>query len=196
MGVRENNADVDWRALLQNSLKQNVALPQSRYLQLATVDEHGLPDNRTVVYRGLDANEQIIIITDTRTQKWHQLEHCNDVAICWYFSDSREQFRLKGRASLIDVKHPHWQQCAIEQWNKLSDAARQQFLWGNPGEPRLDNMPLKASGGNSDNIPPEHFAVLLVDSHYVDYLTLRGQPQTRYVFTKGEHNWEYQAVIP
>lgn len=40
-----------WRALVEKSLARNRALPNARYIQIATVRPDGRPANRTVVFR-------------------------------------------------------------------------------------------------------------------------------------------------
>lgn len=40
-----------WRALVEKSLARNRALPNARYIQIATVRPDGRPSNRTVVFR-------------------------------------------------------------------------------------------------------------------------------------------------
>ncbi|KAF8780237.1 hypothetical protein HU200_001907 [Digitaria exilis] len=81
-----------WRALLQRALDGNAHLRHSTYIQLATVGAGGWPANRTVVFRGFQEHcDKIQINTDARSNK-----------ICWYFTDSWEQFRISGIIDVID----------------------------------------------------------------------------------------------
>ncbi|KAG7191454.1 uncharacterized protein KQ657_003130 [Scheffersomyces spartinae] len=75
-------------------------------LQLATIGTDGFPHVRTVVYRGFLFNDKttnsIVITTDKRMQKYHELEINDRVEINCYLPSRRKQFRLRGRARLVD----------------------------------------------------------------------------------------------
>ncbi len=58
-----------WRQGLTKSLHQTRSMPESRYFQLATVDGSGTPFCRTVVFRGMTDENQLVVISDTRTRK-------------------------------------------------------------------------------------------------------------------------------
>jgi pyridoxamine 5'-phosphate oxidase len=97
-----------WRSILSAALNRNRNQPHSRYFQLATVQTDGYPANRTVVFRGFFADtNQLKIITDKRSQKIDQLNHQAWGEVCWYFTGTREQFRLAGKLTLVDENHPH-----------------------------------------------------------------------------------------
>ncbi|MFM7406931.1 MAG: pyridoxamine 5'-phosphate oxidase family protein, partial [Cuspidothrix sp.] len=83
-----------WRSLISHALHRNRSLVYSRYVQLATVGENGLPANRTIVFRGfLEDTNQLKFITDIRSQKAEQISKQPAAEICWYFPNTREQFR-------------------------------------------------------------------------------------------------------
>lgn len=185
-----------WLNLLESSLSNNAQLPESRFLQLATLSESGLPDNRTVVFRGFHESNQLIIVTDTRSEKWRQLERNNNTSVCWYFSKTREQYRIGGSVELISQMSPLWKTLGVQQWMALSEAGRHQFLWGEPKRPRAENESLSIVDPVNADRPPEHFALLLVKASQVEYLTLRGQPQTRLCFSIGDDGWQCLSVIP
>jgi len=91
-----------WRTHLQRALHRNRSNIFSRYFQLATVSEEGYPTNRTVVFRGfLEKSNTIQIVTDIRSEKFKHLIVNPFVEICWYFSKTREQFRIRGKALLV-----------------------------------------------------------------------------------------------
>jgi len=91
-----------WRSPLARALHRNRAATESRYLQLATVTPEGHPANRTVVFRGFYGDtDQIKIITDNRTEKIPHLQHHPWAELCWYFSKTREQFRIFGKIWII-----------------------------------------------------------------------------------------------
>lgn len=186
----------DWRQRLTRSLHQTRSEPESRYFQLATVDANGLPQVRTVVYRGIDPETgAITVISDSRTPKIKELAGNLHAAICWYFAKSREQYRLNVTAHVVTVDEDE-NRCQLA-WESLSLAARQQFLWGEPKSKRHDcHHGLEVKDGSVDMLP-RHFCLILLKPNQVDYLNLRGNPQYRelHALTASGH-WNWQAVIP
>ncbi|MGP0065223.1 MAG: pyridoxamine 5'-phosphate oxidase family protein, partial [Isosphaeraceae bacterium] len=87
-----------WRASMVLALHRNRDVPQSWFMQLATVRADGRPANRTVVFRGFLADShQIIMVSDVRSAKFKDFTSNCWAELCWYFSRTREQFRLAGR---------------------------------------------------------------------------------------------------
>jgi pyridoxamine 5'-phosphate oxidase len=172
-----------WRSSLARSLHLNRAKPHSRYFQLATVTPAGDPRNRTVVFRGFVANtNQIKIVTDLGSQKIVQIQEKPRGEICWYFTQTREQFRLCGFLILVQESHPEprLQQERSRTWEALSDAARVQFA-----------VP------ESQEIapPPSNFCLLLLDPQRVYHLQLRITPQCRWLYERDERGqWTQQIV--
>ncbi|XP_020531497.1 pyridoxine/pyridoxamine 5'-phosphate oxidase 2 isoform X6 [Amborella trichopoda] len=99
---------VPWKQLLLTALETNAHLKYSSFFQLvislsATVRPNGKPANRTVVFRGFqEGSDKIQINTDSRSHKIEDIKHCPFGEICWYFTDSWEQFRIEGRIDIID----------------------------------------------------------------------------------------------
>lgn len=182
-----------WKQSLTKSLHQTRSTPESRYFQLATVDNDGFPFCRTVVYRGLTDNNQLVVVSDTRTEKYQQLMQNQYAEACWYFAKTREQYRFRCTGSIVTVLDD--QPLVSAHWNKLSDAGKKQFLWGEPGSERTSDSALQVIGDFQD--VPSHFCVLLLQINKVDYLNLRGNPQCREWFYKNsEGTWVSQSVIP
>jgi len=135
----------------------------SRYVQLATVREDNRPSNRTVVYRGfLNDTENITFITDRRSQKVEELRRRPYGEICWYFPETREQYRFSGSCIVVhsDGVEPSCHDSSSSPWNSkschtdpslapsvlsgarqkiwsiLSDPGRAQFSWPAPRLPK------------------------------------------------------------
>lgn len=182
-----------WRQALIKSLHKTRSMPESRFFQLATCDSHGMPQCRTVVFRGISDDNELIVISDTRTHKYTELNETPHAQCCWYFTKTREQYRLTTSVAILTLSAR--ESLVREQWSKLSDAGKKQFLWGEPGTPRHDASPLHAEGDFSR--VPDYFCVLLLSIESVDYLNLRGNPQIREWHTKDANdNWQCQPVIP
>ena len=195
----------EWISLLKKSLKVARNDATSRYYQLATVDENGLPDNRTVVHRALNEQDgSLLMLTDMRSRKWGHLSRVPKVSICWYFGKCRLQFRIKADAKLItrpgaenNVSHVQLgdAQLVEDYWVRLSDAGKKQFLWGEPRTAKPFDVPLTIG---SDLITvPEHFALVRFMPYEVDVLDLKGNPQQRTVYRKvAKDTWRSDGVIP
>jgi len=189
-----------WRSLLACALHKNRKLPYARYFQLATIRTDGRPANRTLVFRGfLDDTNQLKIITDSRSQKADQIDDQPWGEACWYFPESREQFRLAGQLTLVRVNHPDQALQAARKttWQELSDPARLQFAWPHPGEARAENDRAFSPPPPDPKQPLPNFCLLLLEAVQVDHLELRGDPQNRWFYYRNNsQEWSKQAVNP
>ncbi len=167
-----------WRALLEAALARHRDLPHTLYAQVATVRPDGRPANRTLVFRSfLDASQRLVFTSDMRSGKASHLDANSWVEVCWYFTNSREQFRLSGQASLsAEGAEGNLTEARRRIWRGLSDNSRQTFAWPSPGERR----------GSADEFeravsiePPPHFALLIVEPQQVDHLLLSARPHQR-----------------
>ncbi len=188
-----------WRSHLSGVIHRNRSLVYSRYLQLATVREDGRPANRTVVFRGfLEATNSLKFVTDHRSQKVEQIAHNPWAEACWYFPKTREQFRLLGQLILVqaDCSDSTLSNARQIAWQELSETARSQFYWPQPGETRGNPVEFEAPE-LSDRQPPNTFDLLILDPERVDHLELRGQPQNRHLYWRDQQgSWVTQAVNP
>ncbi|MBD2460806.1 pyridoxamine 5'-phosphate oxidase family protein [Oscillatoria sp. FACHB-1407] len=187
-----------WRSAIARALHRNRSLVYARYLQLATVRSDGRPANRTVVFRGfLDNTNQLKFITDDRSEKALQIPQNAWGEVCWYFPNTREQFRLLGQLSLIDEKNSDatLRQARQRQWQELSDAARTQFAWADPGKLRSPDDPFTPPSPDASS-PLSNFLLVLLDPIQVDHLELRGEPQNRSIYRQINNEWMVDAVNP
>ncbi|MFK8182750.1 MAG: Npun_F5749 family FMN-dependent PPOX-type flavoprotein [Phormidesmis sp.] len=221
----EDEALAPWRSPLSRALHRNRAVPFCRYLQLATLKLDGTPANRTVVFRGfLNGTNALMFISDFRSEKTAQIQQNPNAEACWYFTKTREQFRLAGQLTLVtaqgkqnnDTEHNALTLQTARQniWQTISDNARIQFTWPYPKAPRSANRPsleevstseLSASELSAipnkldEQNPPEAFTLLILTPCSVDHLELRGDPQNRHLYIKdnGETpTWNVSAVNP
>lgn len=189
-----------WRSHISHALHRNRSKPYSRYVQLATIDPEGLPTNRTVVFRGfLEQTNQLQFITDTRSQKYSHLQQKPWGEICWYFTKTREQFRIAGNFALITSQESNSDLLKARKimWQNISDSARIQFAWANPGEVRETTSEAFNPDPPSEKQPVDNFCLLLLKPKKVDHLELRGNPQNRYLYElRSDNTWEEKAINP
>ena len=191
-----------WRSPLARALHLNRSLTYARYLQLATVRPDGRPANRTVVFRGfLNGTDQIQFAIDSRSQKAEQIPLQDWGEACWYFPKTREQFRILGKLTLVSADSPDQalSQARARLWQALSDAARTQFAWAQPGDPRASAETFTPPPPAAE-IPLSNFWLLLLDPDQVDHLELRGDPQNRHLYHRTQNQeasrWSVESVNP
>jgi PPOX class probable FMN-dependent enzyme len=190
-----------WRQVLARSLHRNRALIYARYFQLATVRADGRPANRTVVFRGfLPDSNQLIMITDRRSQKIPQIEQNAEAEICWYFPKTREQFRLAGMLYIVDGGHLNksWQSAYYGTWQKLSQAARAQFYGIAPGQSLVPELiEIKTEPKVASDPIPESFRLLVLEPKDLDYLDLKAHPHDhRYHWLDEAGEWQAKSLTP
>lgn len=192
-----------WRSPLSRAIHRNRNQPHHRFFQLATITPTGKPSNRTVVFRGfVDQSNACKIITDYRSEKIADLTAQNQAEIAWYFTKTREQFRLSGTIEIVTA-HCHGSTFYAERkatWHSISDAAKAQFLWAKPKDIRTDltiQMPASTNAEMPLDMPVENFVLLVFHPHAVDHLELRGNPQNRYLYQLDhDHLWHTTEVNP
>jgi len=179
----------NWRSRLETALKANRRDAHSRYFQLATTGLDGSPQCRTLVFRGfLEDGDHLLAITDARSQKAAEIERDPRGQMHWYFAQSREQFRLQASLRLCDASDDQAVRTAL--WAKLSDAARAQFFWPEPGAPLAsgDSLPVTED-------PPASFWVIDIEPRQVDYLWLAKTHQ-RIISQRVGSSWQERSVNP
>lgn len=188
-----------WRSPLARALHYNRSLPYARYVQLATVRPNGQPANRTIVFRGfLENSNQLMFVTDARSEKIGQIQQQSWGEVCWYFPKSREQFRVLGRLTVVMAESSELELSTARQqlWHNLSDGARVQFAWADPGQPRAVDDPFDPPLPNPST-PLPNFLLLLLDPTQVDHLALRGNPQNRDRYSlESPEGWSVNAINP
>ncbi|MEH2245099.1 Npun_F5749 family FMN-dependent PPOX-type flavoprotein [Nostoc sp.] len=189
-----------WRGAIAHALDRNHSLVYSRYLQLATVQPNGRPANRTLVFRNfLEDTNQLKFISDTRSAKADQIQQQPWAEVCWYFPNTREQFRITGCLTLVsgNDSHQDLQPARISMWQELSDAARLQLAWPHPGKPRVLELEAFEPPAPDPVQPLPNFCLLLLDPVQVDHLELRGEPQNRRFYRRDENQeWFCEEINP
>ena len=188
-----------WKSLILAALHRNRSDKGVRFLQLATVDVRNRPRNRTVVFRGfVDASTTIMLAVDSRSEKLDQLRQNPYAAICWYFSKTREQFRLAGKVTIVEADSPdrEHQQSRLGLWGRLSEESKLLWYWPHPKGDRDVSLPFPSSPPADSLNPPVTFVLLLFDVDEVDRLQLRGNPQNRTLFVQVDGCWQTTSVNP
>ncbi|WP_026376813.1 pyridoxamine 5'-phosphate oxidase family protein [Aestuariibacter salexigens] len=194
-----------WKQRLTRSLHLSRSKPEAKYFQLATVGLDGMPDNRTVVFRGFsDESDGLLVVTDTRSEKFTQLQRNPAACVVWYFTKSREQYRFKGNTAIlidaqtdttnvVDTHNEVITKTALTPfWSSLSAGTRSQFYWPHPGREVTEDEP---SNADIDVLSP-YFSVLRIVPTEVQFLDLKASPQQRESYTWQEANWHVKQINP
>ena len=179
-----------WLQQLKRAIRGNRRDAHNRYVQFATLGLDGKPRVRMVVFRGFSPSEaSFFIITDARSEKVKELAQCPDVEVSWYFTQTREQFRLQCSA----VTHSHGTDADLHRdalWKGLSDAAKAQFFWPEPGLPSGEGQSLEITMH-----PPETFTVIECSPQRVDHLVL-AKIQRRTLSDLTASGWTEVSINP
>ncbi len=191
-----------WRQSLDHSLQLQSRAPESKFFQVASLGVKGSIENRTMVFRGFaEASNTLLAITDIRSEKYQEWIANPSAQLCWYFTQTREQFRISAKVRLlnINVLAPNTTANSLNAaeiinitWNNLSPTAKQQFDWPAPKTDTID-IPKAPSTLSSQQIN-KHFVVVCFDVYKVDYLNLTTIPQTREIHTKLDLDWQFCRV--
>lgn len=188
----------NWQHLLAFSQANNPA-PHNRFAQLATLQggQEPRPAVRTVTVRFFLDDGRLLISTDMRNEKVAELAVNPSCELCWYFTETREQFRISGRAHVVSADDARCEaklDAAMQRtWNERSAAAQQSYSWPQPKR-RLDD-----AAQFEQAVPtqvPANFALLLIDVVSVEYLNIASHPHQRVAFSKLGGQWMPRAINP
>jgi PPOX class probable FMN-dependent enzyme len=198
MTIATASLPVNWQALLASAQSNNPDA-HNRFAQLATVQlgQEPRPAVRTVAVRFFLGDGRLLISSDMRNEKMAELAANPACELCWYFTQTREQFRISGRAQVVSAVEARLEaklEGAMQRtWDARSAAAQQSYSWPQPKR-RLDETKQFEHGVPAQ--PPDHFALILIEAVSVDYLTLATQPHQRVAFGKLGGQWMPRAINP
>jgi PPOX class probable FMN-dependent enzyme len=183
-----------WRTLLERDLDEAGEPNHGRLVQLATLDDRGHPVCRTLVFRLFLTGDRLLFTTDLRTPKVSQLARDPRAEACWYFRQSRRQYRIRGLAEVsADPVDPELIGARQRTWVERQEASRRSFLWPTPGQP-LGSEPYP--DGPAPAEPPANFALLTLTPLAVDFLDTQVTPHERRLFARTAEGWTSTAVHP
>lgn len=162
----------------------------------------------------------IKMITDLRSNKVAEIteggssHEGNSAEMVWWFSKSNEQYRISGKLQFVgqnglirddasatdSEKNSHTDYFLAErkqQWGNLSDSAREQFYWKQPGLSYTPQAKVPVGGRDEEGkiLPvPDAFLLMLLFPTGVDYLKLGENYRQVDYFVEG--SWESKRVNP
>jgi pyridoxamine 5'-phosphate oxidase len=210
---------LSWKARMDISIAKSRKIRGSNYVQISTVSPEGEPRCRTVVFRGFqklpsdhpiavecgDDNSSCVMkmITDNRSNKVSEASINSKVEMVWWFPKSNEQYRVRGKLMFVgggDFSMDDDKVLASsrkEQWGNLSDPAREQFFWQEPGIDYSGESVVPAGGRDEEGTllpPPKTYLLMFILPHHIDYLSLRDN--YRQIDEVVEDEWTMKRVNP
>lgn len=156
MSLREIDSDC-WQ-----QLETGASDPDSgfHFLTLASVDQQGKPQARTLVLRAVDREKRTLAFhTDMRSLKWQALAVNPDVTVLGY--SAKTQLRLQGTVEL----HAAHSAVAEAAWQRLSCRTQQTYAGAAPGSD-IDHQSNDAANAE------DNFGVLLIRITQLDWCLL------------------------
>ena len=183
-----------WRETLDDILQRHAHLPTAAFAQVASVRADGRPANRTLSFRFFLSDNRLLFTADSRTEKIAQFEANPWAEACWYFSESRVQFRLLG--TMHTVRDPDEEEMILARrrtWQERSAESRQSFTWPAAGQPLEERDVFKYP---APTVPPANFALLVLAPEQVEILDLSCQPHARSVHRVAAGGWHTEKINP
>ncbi|MEM8757937.1 MAG: pyridoxamine 5'-phosphate oxidase family protein [Planctomycetota bacterium] len=169
---------------------------------LATTDEHGRPEARTVVLRGADRRlGEIRCHTDARSPKAAHLESRPVAAWCFYDKGQRVQVRASGPITLLT---PGSSNDAAETWDRAGVGSKRCYLAPHaPSRPAAEPSPNLPGFALANRLTPDevepgraNFMVLVCRVERLEWLALRHDGHRRAAFTRDATGWTETWIEP
>lgn len=166
----------EWIGELQSALSREFG-DRPHLATLATVDRSGAPRGRMVVCRRVGDEGNVLIVSDSRSEKNDQMKTNPQAEVVFWLPSLREQFRVLGSTRITGASPPD----PIRQdiWQQMSGAARALFFWPAPGTRKTDLPEAYRLEVASDAPPPANFELITVRPRRVEHLQLTIHPHRR-----------------
>lgn len=166
----------DWIAELQSALDREFG-DKPPLAALASVDRSGAPRARMVVCRRITDDGNVLIVSDSRSEKNDQLKTNLQAEVVFWLPTLREQFRVLGSTRITGASPPD--PVRQEIWERMSSAARALFFWPAPGARKIDPPEAYRLESPPDVQPPANFELITVRPRRVEHLQLTVHPHRR-----------------
>ncbi|SCY13761.1 Pyridoxine/pyridoxamine 5'-phosphate oxidase [Nonlabens sp. Hel1_33_55] len=158
-----------------------------KYGYLTTVDEQLQPRARTVVIREISESMELIIFTDSRTTKVHQLSQNPKASLLFYNSKSLRQIRVDG------LLEPITDEMEIKRlFQKVSSKSIKDYTTQLPPGSPIKNPDHVEYVERSEN----HFLPLRFVSNSIELLQLKRPNHLRALYQRTNEDWKGQWLVP
>jgi len=167
---------IDWIGELQAALGREYG-DKPQLATLATVDRSGAPRARTVVCRRVADDGNVLIVSDSRSEKNDQLKSSPQAEVVFWLPTLREQFRVLGTTRITGSSPPD--PIRLDVWREMSAAARALFTWPAPGARKVDPPEAFRLEVDPAAPPPANFELITLRPRRVEHLQLSVHPHRR-----------------
>ncbi|KAJ3227754.1 hypothetical protein HK099_000427 [Clydaea vesicula] len=139
----------------------------------------------------LNLRDEILVYTcDRDSKKVKELQNNHNAEICWYFPQTREQFRLKSVGTLVLSPENDGTYCTNKEiirkkvWNFISDSAKEMFI-------RKQNS--NGTGGDLKNLEEGYcnFGIILFNVSCIDHVVL---PNVRSIYKNESDGGDWKLI--
>lgn len=164
-----------------------------RYLSLASFDKVKEESNiRMLVLREIREDHSIVLYTDARTSKVHELESLNNAALLFWHNHYKVQVTLK-----TEVEIHHQDDIAKHYWKSDVHGPAQKAYTPVVAPGTIIESPAEAHHW-PDEYTDEYFCVLICIPYEIQILQLGGKEHFRMKFTRKdkEEEWKGEWIAP
>lgn len=174
--------------------------PLPEAMTLATVDEHGRPDARMVLMKGVD-HRGFRFFTNYEGVKASQIAATGEAALVFFWARLDRQVRVRGSVSRLDPAES-------DEYFASRDRASRIGAWASPqsrplpgGRDELERRAAQAAErfADSDVPRPDHWGGFLVEPRSIEFWQGRGarlHDRFRYDRIDGGDAWEVVRLAP
>ncbi|XP_074331629.1 pyridoxine/pyridoxamine 5'-phosphate oxidase 2 isoform X6 [Apium graveolens] len=149
-----------------------------------------------------DSRKTVIRFKSTLILELTRLKTSKNVhSICWYFTDSWEQFRINGAVDVIDGSNPDpvKLQQREKAWFASSPRSRLQYVGPYPGLPSISEQSSGEFSLDDSTGPVDAFCLLVLNPEQVDYLNLKENKRVNFTTRQSDDSeklWNLERINP
>lgn len=166
-------------------------------MSVATVDDAGLPNCRTVLMKSF--NEQgFVFFTDYSSAKGQELAHNAGITALFWWRDLERQVRIRGQVDLLSVEDSTHYFQSRPKGSQISATASHQSQTVSLDELQSRQQALEQQYADADYLPkPERWGGYLIQPVSLEFW--QGRPNRlhdRLLYTQQDQCWQIERLSP
>lgn len=123
-------------SLVSESFKSGFGYPQTELYGMVATTYNEHPHIRTMKLYEITSEGHLVFLTRTDTQKWHNLQHCPDAAVC-FLNLNNCQILVEGSVELLSQENDINK--IRQYWQKLPPGIQEIYLYDiDDNQPKLE----------------------------------------------------------
>jgi pyridoxamine 5'-phosphate oxidase len=182
-------------AWISDAESRGLALPEA--MTLATVDEHGLPSARIVLYKG-HSGEGLRFFTNYDSRKGRELETVPHAALVFHWASLERQIRVNGPVEKVSAEESDAYFASRPRESQLG-------AWASPQSSTIESRDeleaalerVRARFGDGPVPRPPHWGGYRVVPSRMEFWVGRGaRIHDRYLFVRTDSGWVRSRLAP